>query len=117
MATWESILADLRPTVGCNAERRNGADGEGKEDKNPLLDATLPAAPEMEPKQNGSRQKGVGQMENSPPVFDAPEVPFERCDLGQTGIVHITCGCSSTSDDEFYMIDQTQNAVESGRTP
>lgn len=51
VATRETILADIRPTVGCTAERRNGADGvKEKEDKKPLLDATLPAASEMEPK-------------------------------------------------------------------
>ncbi|EDS31319.1 conserved hypothetical protein [Culex quinquefasciatus] len=115
VATWEAILADIRPTAGCNAERRNGADGEEEEeeDRNPLLDATLPAASEMEPQQNrGSRQEGVGEMERSPPVFDAPDVPLERYDLGQTGTGHITCVCSSTSDDEFYMIDQTAKGLQ-----
>ncbi|KAL9692953.1 hypothetical protein quinque_012238 [Culex quinquefasciatus] len=115
VATWEAILADIRPTAGCNAERRNGADGEEEEeeDRNPLLDATLPAASEMEPQQNrGSRQEGVGETERSPPVFDAPDVPLERYDLGQTGTGHITCVCSSTSDDEFYMIDQTAKGLQ-----
>ncbi|EDS36012.1 conserved hypothetical protein [Culex quinquefasciatus] len=57
------------------------ADGEeGEEAKNPLLDATRTA--------NGRRALG-------------------RYNLGQTETGHITCVCSSTSDDKFYMIDQT----------